>query len=87
MTHQLTPSLVLTTDHSASSYGKPVLIHNPSITPETVFGPADVFEYAGQIWPAAKHVERFAALHKDDEDLQSAARSFCAQWPDGPQIP
>jgi hypothetical protein len=90
MTHQLTPSLQLTTEHTASSYGRPVLVCDKNTTDldgnSNALGPADMLEYGGQIWPAAKHVQRFAAHHKDNADLQSAARAFCAQWPEGPQI-
>jgi len=57
MTHQLTPSLQLTTGHPASSYGIPVLVRDKSQqTGEgegySVYGPADMMEYAGQFWPA-----------------------------------
>jgi len=88
MTHQLTPSLQLTTEHSASSHGIPVLVRDKSIqTGEGegyyVHGPADVFEYGGQRWPAAKHVQRFAKHHPDNTELQEAAAAFCRQWPDG----
>jgi hypothetical protein len=46
----------------------------------------DVFEYGGNLWPAAKHVQRFAKHHADNTELQEAAAAFCSQWPDGPQI-
>lgn len=92
MTHQLTPSLQLTTEHTASSHGIPVLVRDKSLqTGEGegyfVHGPADVFEYGGQRWPAAKHVQRLAKHHADNVELQEAAAAFCRQWPDGPQIP
>jgi hypothetical protein len=82
MTHQLTPSLLLTTEHSASSQGIPVLVRDKSqLTGEgegySVHGPADVFEYGGQRWPAAKHVERYAKHHADNAELQAAAAAFC----------
>lgn len=91
MTHQLTPSLQLTTEHSASSHGIPVLVCDKSqqtLEGEAafVFGPADMLDYGGQLWPAAKHVQRFAKHHPDNQDLQQAAAAFCRQWPDGPQI-
>ena len=91
MTHQLTPSLQLTTEHTASSHGIPVLVRDKSLqTGEGegyfVHGPADVFEYGGQRWPAAKHVQRFAKHHADNTELQEAAAAFCRQWPDGPQM-
>ena len=84
MTHQLTPSLQLTTEHSASSYGIPVLVHDKSQQNEAgegcfVFGPADMLDYAGNLWPAAKHVERFAKHHPDNQELQEAAAAFCLQ--------
>jgi hypothetical protein len=91
MTHQLTPSLQLTTGHSASSHGIPVLVRDKSqLTGEGegyyVHGPGDVFEYGGLRWPAAKHVVRFAKHHPDNAALQAAAAAFCSQWPEGPQI-
>jgi len=90
MTHQLTPSLQLTTEHSASSQGIPVLVTNKNQTDldgiPACHGPADVFEYGGQRWPAAKHVVRFAKHHPDNAELQAAAAAFCRQWPDGPQM-
>ena len=92
MTHQLTPSLQLTTEHSTSSYGIPVLIYNKSQqtlegAAAFVFGPSDMLDYGGNLWPAAKHVHRFAKHHTHDQNLQQSARAFCAQWPEGPQIP
>ena len=82
----LSPSLVLTTDHPASSYGRPMLIVNPKIEPQTTYGPADVFTYDQKTWPAAMHVKRFAAIHKEDQAIQEAAKAFCSQWPEGPQV-
>lgn len=91
MTHQLTPSLQLTTEHSASSHGIPVLVRDKSqLTGEGegyfIYGPADMLDYGGNLWPAAKHVQRFAKHHADNQDLQQAAAAFCRAWPDGPQI-
>jgi hypothetical protein len=90
MTHQLTPSLQLTTEHSASSHGIPVLVRDKSQQtldgePSLVLGPADMLDYGGQLWPAAKHVQRFAKHHPDNADLQQAAAAFCRQWPNCPQ--
>jgi|GEM_PF-2165368 len=88
-THQLTPSLQLTTDHPASSHGIPVLVTNKNQTDlegiPACLGPADMLEYGGNLWPAAKHVQRFAKHHPDNMELQEAAAAFCRQWPDGPQ--
>lgn len=91
MTHQLTPSLQLTTEHSASSHDIPVLVRDKSqqtLEGEAafVFGPRDMLDYGGNLWPAAKHVQRFAKHHLDCLELQKAAAAFCRQWPDGPQI-
>jgi hypothetical protein len=82
MTHQLTPSLQLTTESPLSRYGIPALRH----ANRDDLGPADMLEYGGQLWPAAKHVQRFAKHHLDNTELQAAATAFCSQWPDGPQI-
>ena len=91
MTHQLTPSLQLTTEHPASSHGTPVLVTNKNQTDldgiPACLGPADMLEYGGQLWPAAKHVQRFAQHHPANTELQEAAAAFCRAWPDGPQIP
>ena len=91
MTHQLTPSLQLTTEHSASSHGIPVLVRDKS--QQTLegdalyfFGPTDLLDYARQFQPAAHHVVRFAKHHPDNAALQAAAAAFCSQWPEGPQI-
>ena len=82
MTHQLTPSLQLTTEHSASSHGIPVLVRNKSqLTGEGegyfIYGPADMLDYGGNLWPAAKHVQRFAKHHPENQELQKAAEAFC----------
>jgi hypothetical protein len=82
MTHQLTPSLQLTTEHCQSRYGFGVLLHQN----RDAYGPVDMLEYGGQLWPAAKHVVRFAKHHPDNAALQAAATAFCSQWPEGPQI-
>lgn len=66
MTIQLTPSLILTTEHAASRYGFGTLVHMPSIQdPNTdeasqVYGPADILTYDRTTQPAAHHVVRFA---------------------------
>lgn len=86
MTHQLTPSLQLTTESPLSRYGIPVLRPHPTPLRSADLGPADMLDYGGQLWPAAKHVQRFAKHHLDNQDLQQAAAAFCRQWPDGPQI-
>ena len=82
MTHQLTPSLQLTTEHSASSHGIPVLVRNKTQpTGEGkryfIYGPADMLDYGGNLWPAAKHVQRFAKHHPENQELQKAAEAFC----------
>ncbi len=80
MDAQLSPSLKLTTEHAASSYGKPVLVRSDS---GDAFGPADlinVYHWGPQ--PAANVVVR---LVKHKPDAVDAAKRFCSQWPDGPQ--
>ena len=54
---QLTPSYILTTDHSASSYGQPVLVDRGY---DTAYGPGDIVElYSGWgLKPAALQVQR-----------------------------
>ncbi len=56
---QLAPSYRLTTEHPASSYGQPVLVHGPT---GTAYGPGDVFEvYPAWGWmPADDAVVRMA---------------------------
>jgi hypothetical protein len=51
---QLTPSYILTTEHSASSYGQPVLVERDY---DTAYGPADIFE------PYSSWGLKSAALH------------------------
>ncbi len=91
MTHQLTPSLQLTTEHSSSSYGIPVLVRDKSQQTDAgeghfAYGPRDLIDYGGNLLPAARQVQRFAAHHPEDKALQEAAAAFCRQWPAGPQV-
>ena len=91
MTHQLTPSLQLTTEHSASSYGIPVLVRDKSLQTDAgegyfAYGPTDLLDYGGNLWPAARQVQRFAKFRPENMELQEAAAAFCRQWPDGPQV-
>lgn len=82
---QLTPSWVLTTDHSSSSYGSAVLVnrHND----EQAYGPADVVKFplgSGGVQPAAFFVARYGARLEGEE--RDAAARFLRQWPGGPQL-
>lgn len=88
MTYQLTPTLQLTTEHPSSSYEIPVLVANKNLTDlngtPTAYGPADMLDYGGNIWPATKHVQRFAKHHLDNQDIQTAAKLFCTPQHDTP---
>lgn len=79
---------VLTTESSASHYGVPVLrIEADDVDGD--FGPADLIgdldkpstlmTAASIVAPWGNQPERTAAERK-------AARQFCAQWPEGPQV-
>lgn len=82
---QLSPSLSLTTDHPASSYGMPVLVN--SADSRQAYGPADIVAFYNKPpQPAAMWVRRLAKTLANKDDIQACA-SFLKQWPEGPQIP
>lgn len=71
---------ILTTEHAASSYGKPVLVMEGAS-----YGPADLLPY----WPqmpmtAAEYIYKWALTEGQVE--RDAAHAFCSQWIDGPQV-
>ena len=77
---------ILTTDSPGSHYGIPVL----RIEAEDVdgdFGPADVVVKKPPFITAADVVCGWAYDRDRTHDEVEAARRFCAQWPDGPQVP
>lgn len=82
MQHNLTPSYQLTTDHSASSHGVPVLVQRST---GQAYGPADlaVFYESYGLTTAAYFVLR---LLKTNPTAKEAIQRFCASWPDGPQV-
>jgi hypothetical protein len=82
MTVQLTPSLFLTDERPESRDGIPVLV--TSLDAATAYGPADILTMYRLTKPAAHFVTTFAR-QLTGADLE-AARRFCAQWPDGPQV-
>lgn len=68
----LTPSFELTTEHSASSYGQPVLVNRQS---GEAFGPADILK-AYPSWgftPASMAVER---MTRSNSTLSDEERAF-----------
>jgi hypothetical protein len=79
---QLTPALMLTTERPESRGGIPVLLILPDDV--TAHGPADIITLYRLTKPAAHFVATFAK-QLQGADLE-AARLFCAQWPDGPQV-
>lgn len=75
----------LTNENSASHYGIP----NLEITGEDVsgvFGPADIIGEPPRLITGAQIVVGWAAQAERTDDEREAARSFCAQYPEGPQI-
>jgi hypothetical protein len=83
---QLTPSWCLTTEHSACSYGKPVLVKRQDQS--VAYGPRDIYDVPpgmGGMQPAALFVRRFGQhLQGEQREMVNA---FLSQWPDGPQLP
>jgi hypothetical protein len=71
----LTPSFELTTEHSASSYGQPVLVNRGS---GEAYGPGDVFQpYPSWPYlPASKAVERMARTKKLTYDERAFVDKF-----------
>ena len=82
MTVQLTPALMLTTERPESRNGIPVLVTR--LDDARAYGPADLITMYRLTKPAAHFVTIFAK-QLQGADLE-AARLFCAQWPDGPQV-
>ncbi len=74
----LTPSYVLTDEHSASSYGIPVLVHRQT---EEAFGPADIVACypSWGFMPAKEAVERLSRMTKLTYDEQQAVDRFCGK--------
>ena len=79
---------VLTTESPASSYGVPVL----QITADDVdgdFGPADLIgdpDKGIPLMTAASIVAPWGSQPERTAAERQAARQFCAQWPEGPQV-
>jgi len=71
----LSPSWELSTDHSASSYGQPVLVKRST---GEAFGPGDILKpYPSYgFMSAADAVRRLAKTKKLDEDGQSLVVEF-----------
>ena len=75
MTTDIAPSFTLTTEHSASSYGHPVLVR---LSTGEAYGPGDVIE-AYPSWgftPARQAVARMASTAQLDEDGRLAVETF-----------
>lgn len=73
---QLTPSWALTDEHSASSYGQPVLVQKDS--PEA-YGQLDIVRCypSWPLQPARDAVARMAKLHPE---LESDEKAFVAKF-------
>ena len=72
---QLTPSWSLTDEHSASSYGQPVLVQKDN--PEA-YGPADIVRCypSWTFQPASLAVGRMGKLKRFSEDEKAFIRRF-----------
>jgi hypothetical protein len=72
---QLTPSFELTTEHSASSYGQPVLVH---LATGYVFGPSDFVRCYPNwpIQPAAEAVKRLGNLGARSDEERALIQRF-----------
>jgi len=82
MNARLNPSFELTTEHPASQYGIPVLLNHHGES----FGPSDILN----LYPSVDHCSAAAFVVRHAEqfglDDREAAKQFCRQWPDGPQL-
>jgi len=75
----------LTNENAASRYGIP----NLEITADDVngiFGPADFIGDLPQVMSGAQIVAGWASSRDRTSEEKEAARLFCAQWPEGPQL-
>jgi hypothetical protein len=70
---------ILTTEHPASSYGRPVLVVGG-----VTYGPRDVLSGNGAV--AAYAVSSWATNPFLPDDAYTMAAAFLSQWPEGPQI-
>lgn len=80
---------ILTTESVASHYGIPVLrIEIEAAGMIEDYGPADLVQLPDwpQAVPAAYIVAGWAMRTDRSADERDAARRYCAQWPDGPQV-
>lgn len=86
---------ILTTDSPASHYGVPVLrVEGKGVEDWPDFGPSDTlgsgFSAAALVAACATGVLPYGvggAIHPMSPATREAARAFCRQWPNGPQIP
>ena len=78
---RLTPSLILTNEHSESDYGIPVLVRLQDDS--TAYGPADMIDHEGT-QRAAHLVARYGKQLKGKE--REFVQLFLKQWPEGPQL-
>ena len=76
----LSPSWELSTEHAASSYGKPVLVQRSS---KQAFGPGDSVRVypAWGFLPATKAVARLATLTRLTPDAQALVDRFVGSLP------
>ena len=83
------PHGFLTNEHSASSYGIPVLVIEGQ-----AYGPADALPYPRPAslrahkleWTGAAPVWLVCRLAAKGNKYREAGKSFLSQWPEGPQI-
>ena len=73
----------LTNEHSASSYGIPVLVIDAGHV-SGVFGPADTI--GDTAITAAYIVAGWGRNPARTQDERQAAAAFLRQWPEGPQV-
>jgi hypothetical protein len=75
-------SASLTTEHAASSHGIPVLVIEGA-----AYGAGDILPNGYRGMRGGECVMLWAMLPGRSSAERSAARSYCTQWPEGPQVP
>ncbi len=79
---EISAHAVLTTEHAASSDGLPVLV-----IAGQPYGAADRLPAGWRGLRGGEAVVLWAALAERAAAERALARAYCAQWPEGPQIP
>lgn len=78
MTHQLTSTILLTTEHIASANGIPVLLKLDDLL-NCPFAPSDTIYHEGVPWVADHFVAYCAQQQPSNKRLQNDAARFCSQ--------